>query len=136
MGRAWMLRAPEPAIDRGTGRAHPRWGRTHKLLDASFVDERRHRYAEDGELAQVLGREPEGSLHHLARVPVRLDELVGLDVRWDARSCHRSRSCANTLVTERSDLLFVHHQSRDWSLTKFAYGRISTLGSIIHIPMT
>jgi hypothetical protein len=31
-------------------------------------------------------------------------------------------------VTERSDLLFVHHQSRDWSLTKFAYGRISTLG--------
>ena len=106
MGRAWMLRAPEPAIDRGTGRDHPTLGRTHKLLDASFVDERRHRYAEDGELAQVLGREPEGSLHHLARVPVRLDELVGLDVRWDARSCHRSRSCANTVCGRNDPICF------------------------------
>ena len=70
----------------GIRRRRRRRRETHELGDASLVDEHGHRDAEDGEDAEVLGGETEGLLHHLARVPVGLDELVGPHVRGVARA--------------------------------------------------
>eukprot|EP00740_Mantoniella_antarctica_P009598 CAMPEP_0181381920 /NCGR_PEP_ID=MMETSP1106-20121128/20415_1 /TAXON_ID=81844 /ORGANISM="Mantoniella antarctica, Strain SL-175" /LENGTH=72 /DNA_ID=CAMNT_0023501209 /DNA_START=167 /DNA_END=381 /DNA_ORIENTATION=- len=54
----------------------------------TLVDEERDGDAEDGGNPDALGAEPECLLHHLARVPIGLNEGVLLDVGGDARTSH------------------------------------------------